>query len=75
MRSLQVVAMLSALGRTGPLRSHVAGALNHGATPAQIVETLRMVSVYAGLPAAIEAWEVVAAVFRERGIDPAEVQS
>lgn len=74
-RSLQVVAMLAALGRTGPLRSHVAGALNHGATPAQIVETLRMVSVYAGFPAAIEAAEVVNDVFRERGIEPAAVQS
>lgn len=68
-RSLQVVAMLAAQGRVGqPLRSHINGALNHGATPEQIVETLRMVAVYAGFPAALEAWPAMEAVFEQRGI-------
>lgn len=68
-RSLQVVGMLAATGRTGwPLRSHIEGALNHGATPEQITETLRMVAVYAGFPAALEAWPVMERVFAERGI-------
>jgi 4-carboxymuconolactone decarboxylase len=67
-RSLQVVAMLGALGRTGPLRSHLQGALNHGATPEQLVQTMRMVAVYAGFPAALEAWDVLRQVFAERGI-------
>jgi 4-carboxymuconolactone decarboxylase len=68
-RSLEVVAMLAAMGgRGGPLRSHINGALNHGATPAQVVETLRMVAVYAGFPAALEAWPVMEEVFKARGI-------
>lgn len=68
-RSLEVVAMLAALGgRPGPLRSHLNGALNHGATPAEVVQTLRMVAVYAGFPAALEAWPLMEAVFAERGI-------
>jgi 4-carboxymuconolactone decarboxylase len=68
-RSLQVVAMLAALGRTaGPLTSHINGALNHGATPADVAETLRMVAVYAGFPAALEAWPVMEQVFEQRGI-------
>lgn len=68
-RSLQVVAMLAASGRTGaPLASHINGALNHGATPAQVVETLRMVAVYAGFPAALEAWPEMERVFEQRGI-------
>jgi 4-carboxymuconolactone decarboxylase len=68
-RSLQVVAMLAALGgRSGPLRSHINGALNHGATPEQVVETLRMVAVYAGFPAALEAWPVMEEVFAARNI-------
>jgi len=68
-RSLQVVAMLAAQGRVGqPLRSHINGALNHGATPEQIVETMRMVAVYAGFPAALEAWPAMEAVFEQRGI-------
>jgi 4-carboxymuconolactone decarboxylase len=68
-RSLQVVAMLAATGRTGgPLTSHINGALIHGATPEQVVETLRMVAVYAGFPAALEAWPVMERVFEQRGI-------
>jgi 4-carboxymuconolactone decarboxylase len=68
-RSLQVVAMLAAIGgRSGPLRSHINGALNHGATPEQVVETLRMVAVYAGFPAALEAWPVMEDVFAARGV-------
>lgn len=68
-RSLQVVAMLAAMGRTGgPLESHINGALNHGASPEQVVQTLRMVAVYAGFPAALEAWPVMERVFERRGI-------
>jgi 4-carboxymuconolactone decarboxylase len=68
-RSLLVVAMLAAQGRTGsPLRSHIEGALNHGAAPEQVVEVLRMVAVYAGFPAALEAWPVMEEVFARRGI-------
>ena len=69
-RSLQVVAMLAAMGgRGGPLRSHLNGALNHGATPEQLVQTLRMVAVYAGFPAALEAWPLMEEVFKARGIE------
>lgn len=68
-RSLQVIAMLAATGRTGgPLTSHINGALNHGATPEQVIQTMRMVAVYAGFPAALEAWPVMEKVFEERGI-------
>ena len=68
-RSLQVVAMLAALGgKPSALRSHVNGALNHGASPGELVQTLRMVAVYAGFPASLEAWPVMESVFQERGI-------
>jgi 4-carboxymuconolactone decarboxylase len=68
-RSLEVVAMLAAAGKLGSLRSHIGGALNHGATPEQVVETLKMVAVYAGFPAAVEAWPVMEEVFASRGIE------
>jgi len=68
-RSLQVVAMLSALGKAGPLRSHIAGALNHGVSPEEVIETMRTVAVYAGFPAALEAWAVMEEVFAARGIE------
>lgn len=69
-RSLMVVAMLAATGRTGgTLKFHLHGALNHGATPEQVTETMRMVAAYAGFPAAIEAWPVMEHVFAKRGIE------
>ncbi|OAI38788.1 hypothetical protein AYO38_09015 [bacterium SCGC AG-212-C10] len=68
-RSLEVVSMLSALGgRANPLRSHIHGALNHGASAEELVQTMRMVAVYAGFPAALEAWTIVAEVLASRGI-------
>ena len=67
-RSLQVVAMLAALGRRDALRGHIRGALNHGATVEQLRETLRMVAVYGGFPAAVEAWPVLGEVLAERGL-------
>lgn len=67
-KSLIVVAIIAAQGHAGPLRSHINGALNHGATPEQIVQTLRLVAVYAGFPAALEAWRVMEKVFAGRGI-------
>jgi len=68
-RSLQIVAMLAALGgRSAPLRSHINGALNHGAAPEQVIETMRMVAVYAGFPAAMEAWPIMEEVFAARGL-------
>ena len=67
-RSLLVVAMLAAAGQHGSLRSHIGGALNHGATAEAVIETLKMVAVYAGFPAAVAAWPVMEEVFAERGI-------
>jgi alkylhydroperoxidase/carboxymuconolactone decarboxylase family protein YurZ len=67
-RSLLVVAMLAAQGQLASLKSHVGGALNHGATPQQIIQTLRMVAVYAGFPAAVAAWPLMEEAFAERGI-------
>lgn len=73
-RSLEVVAMLAALsGRPAQLRSHINGALNHGAKPEEVIETLRMVAVYAGFPAALTAWPVMEEVFAERGIPRPEL--
>lgn len=67
-RSLQVVAMLAGMGRRTTLAAHINGALNHGATPEQVIETPRMVAVYAGFPAALEAWPVMEEVFKRRNI-------
>lgn len=66
-RSLLVVAMLAAMGgRPSALRSHIEGALNHGATRSELVEVARMIATYAGFPAAVEAWPVLEEALERR---------
>lgn len=61
-RSLITVAMLTALGKQHELKGHVRGALNNGATLAEIQEVLLHASIYCGLPAAVEAFRAAAEV-------------
>ncbi|MDB5885692.1 MAG: 4-carboxymuconolactone decarboxylase [Polaromonas sp.] len=61
-RSLITVAMLTAMGRQQELKGHVRGALNNGATPAELQEVLLHAAVYCGVPAAAEAFRTAAAV-------------
>jgi 4-carboxymuconolactone decarboxylase len=62
-RSLITVAMLAALGKSGELRGHLAGARNLGISQEELVEVLMQVAVYAGVPAANEALTIAAEVF------------
>ena len=61
-RSLITVAMLTALGKQHELKGHVRGAINNGATVAEIQEVLLHASIYCGLPAAVEAFRSAAEV-------------
>ena len=61
-RSLCTCAMLAALGRSTELRGHVRGALNNGATPAELQEVLLHAAVYCGVPTAVEAFRTAAEV-------------
>lgn len=61
-RSLITVAFLTALGKQHELKGHVRGALNNGATPAEIQEVLLHASIYCGLPAAVDAFRTAAEV-------------
>jgi 4-carboxymuconolactone decarboxylase len=61
-RSLITVAMLTALGKQHELKGHVRGALNNGATPAEIQEVLLHASIYCGLPTAVDAFRTAAEV-------------
>lgn len=64
-RSLCNVAALTALGRTTPLRFHLVGALNNGATKEEIAELLLQLSLYCGIPAAVDAFTVAREVFEK----------
>lgn len=61
-RSLITVAMLTALGKQNELKGHVRGALNNGATVAEIQEVLLHATVYCGVPTAVEAFRSAAEV-------------
>ena len=66
-RSLITVAMLTALGKQHELKGHVRGALNNGATVAEIPEVLLHASIYCGVPAAVEAFRSAAEVVEGPG--------
>ncbi|CDS55115.1 4-carboxymuconolactone decarboxylase [Polaromonas sp. CG9_12] len=61
-RSLITVAMLTALGKQHELKGHLRGALNNGATPAELQEVLLQAAVYCGVPTAVEAFRTAAEV-------------
>jgi 4-carboxymuconolactone decarboxylase len=66
LRSILNVAMLVALNRQGPLRTHVEGALNSGWTVDELQEVLLHTAVYCGLPAAVEAFKLAEDVIKAR---------
>lgn len=55
-RSLVTVGMLAAMKAPTEIKGHIQGALNNGATPEEIREVLLHSAVYAGAPAAQEAF-------------------
>jgi 4-carboxymuconolactone decarboxylase len=68
-RSMCTLAALTALGRHGPLRSHIRGALNIGLTQEQIVEVFIHTTFYCGLPFAREAIDIANEIFRESQVE------
>ena len=64
-RSLLNLAMLAALNRPQEIRIHVRGALNNGVTREEIAEVFLQVGVYAGAPAAVDAFRSAKEVFDE----------
>lgn len=64
-RSLLNLAMLTALNRSHELAVHVRGAVNNGATAAEIQEVLLQATIYAGAPAGLEAFRVAEKVLAE----------
>lgn len=66
-RSMLNLAMLSVLNRPHELKMHVGGALRNGVTKDEIREVLLQVAIYAGVPAAVDAFRVAREAFAEFG--------
>jgi 4-carboxymuconolactone decarboxylase len=67
-RSLLVISLLAGMGRVTELRTHVNGALNNGASVAEIHDALLHVAIYCGIPAGVEAFRTAEQVLKERGL-------
>lgn len=66
-RSMINLAMLTALGRTHEVETHVRGALNNGLTQQQIAEVLLQSAIYCGVPAAVDSFRAASKVITEYG--------
>lgn len=63
-RSLITIAILAAAGHE-ELSLHLRAAKNTGTTPEEIAEVLMHVAVYAGVPAANQAFKTMKAIYEE----------
>jgi 4-carboxymuconolactone decarboxylase len=61
-RSLINLAMLTALGRTHEVATHVRGAKNNGLSNEQIAAVFLQTAVYCGVPAAVDSFRAAAPV-------------
>src|SRR5437773_1431303 len=62
-RCLCTMTCLAALGREGPLRSHIRGALHIGFTQDQVIEVFMHMMLYGGIPFARGAMDIANDVF------------
>ncbi len=70
-RSLLNLAMLATLNRQHELKLHVMGALRNGCTEQEIQETLLQATIYAGVPAGVEAFRTARDAIAEFRAAPA----
>ncbi len=67
-RQLCTVAALTCMASFKPhLKTHIAGALNVGATQAEVIEVILQMAAYAGFPAATTGLAAAREVFEKRG--------
>jgi len=58
-RSIVVIAILVTLGAAEELAAHAVAGLRHGLTRIEVEEIVNHLSLYAGIPRAIQAWRAV----------------
>lgn len=64
-RSLLNLVMLGALNRAQEFKLHLRGALRNGCTREEIKDALIQLTIYAGVPAGVEAFRLARSVFAE----------
>ena len=71
-RSLATIAVAQGMGATSELRSHITRGLDNGVTPEEIGELITHIAFYTGIPSAVNAARVAAAIFEQRNIPMAQ---
>ncbi|MEX2127654.1 MAG: carboxymuconolactone decarboxylase family protein [Xanthobacteraceae bacterium] len=66
-RSMLNLAMIGILNRPHELRAHIRGALTNGVTKDEIREVFMQLTIYAGVPAGVDAFRIAREVFAEMG--------
>ena len=66
-RSIVVLSILTALGRSHEVETHTRGALNNGMQPNEIAEIFLQAAIYAGVPAAVDSFRSAAKVIATHG--------
>lgn len=64
-RSMIVLGILTALGKSEEVATHVRGALNNGLTEPQIAEIFLQAAIYCGVPAAVDSFRAANPVINE----------
>ena len=67
MRSAITIASLMAMQRLPQLKGHIANGLNMGLSKEEIIEILIHIAFYAGVPTAVNAFQLAKEVFQENG--------
>jgi len=68
-RSMLTIALLAAGGNTEELPMHIRATANTGASPADVIEALLHVAVYAGVPKANRAIAIARETYAEMGVE------
>ncbi|MFC7766347.1 carboxymuconolactone decarboxylase family protein [Leucobacter soli] len=75
-RSLLNLVITGTLGRSAEFKLHLEGALrNNGVTVDEVKDTLIHLSVYAGIPAGVEAFRIAGEVVRAFEAEAAEAEA
>jgi 4-carboxymuconolactone decarboxylase len=69
-RSLNNLCLLAALNRPEEFKTHFRGALRNGCTLDELRDTLIQITIYAGIPAGVEAFRLGRQVLEAEGITP-----
>ncbi|WP_019927875.1 carboxymuconolactone decarboxylase family protein [Nocardia sp. BMG111209] len=73
-RSMLNLAMLTTLNRSAEFATHVRGALTNGVTEEEIREVLLQATIYAGVPAGVEAFRIAGPILAEHRAAQAEAE-